>query len=151
MVGGDSKFVLTCTHTCARTHTHNTHLETKKRRWLAKWGSGLGKRKLVFFPVSTIKVMGVSSSSSTLGTLAKRWHLSQVFTYWVVSTPAEKWLPNLRLVGSFLFPWSRPPFGECVWDLYLFKFRDMSCVCVCVWEHVCVWAQVWSRHQSWEI
>ena len=57
MVGGDSKFVLTCTHTCSRTHTHNTHLEMKKRRWLAKWGSGLGKRKLVFFPVSTIKVM----------------------------------------------------------------------------------------------
>ena len=56
MIGGDSKFVLTCTHTHVPAPTHTTthiiSLETRKR--LAKWGSGLKKKELVFFPVLTL-------------------------------------------------------------------------------------------------
>ena len=45
----------------------------------------------------------------------------------------------LTLKWSFLFPWSRAPFGECVYDLYLFFFSRYE-LCVCVWEHVYVCA-----------
>ena len=40
-----------------------------------------------------------------------------------------------------------------IWRVYLFFGREGMCVCMCVREHVCVcmWAQIWSRHQSWEI
>ena len=49
MVGGDSKIVLTCTHTHVfpHTHTHDSYLETQREieiiHALAKWG--LGSRK----------------------------------------------------------------------------------------------------------
>jgi hypothetical protein len=36
MIGGNSKLVLTCTHTCSHTHTHNTHLEKKERKRLTR-------------------------------------------------------------------------------------------------------------------
>ena len=36
MIGGNSKLVLTCTHTCSHTHTHNTHLEKQERKGLTR-------------------------------------------------------------------------------------------------------------------
>ena len=51
MIGGDSKFVLTCTHARVPTHTHtHTHFRTKDS---PNGGRDQGKRKLIFFPVST--------------------------------------------------------------------------------------------------
>jgi hypothetical protein len=48
MIGGNSKFLLTCTHTRVPAHTHTQHTSRnkKKRDWLAKWGSGLTKKEL---------------------------------------------------------------------------------------------------------
>ena len=39
----------------------------------------------------------------------------------------------------FYFPRYRPPFGECVCDLYLFSISRYE-LCVYVWELVCVCA-----------
>ena len=62
MIGGDSKFVLTRTHTRVPPpppHTHNSYLETQRDRDLThspNGGRDQGKRKdhLVFFPMSTV-------------------------------------------------------------------------------------------------
>ena len=50
----------------------------------------------------------------------------------------------------FLFPWSRPPFEKS----FLLSWKRCVknvCVCVCGNTCVCKWAQIWSRHQPWEI
>ena len=39
----------------------------------------------------------------------------------------------------FYFPRYRPPFGECLYDLYLFSISRYE-LCVCVWELVYVCA-----------
>ena len=53
MIGGDSKFVLTCTHARVPTHTH-TYTFSNKR--LTKWGSGSRKKKVNIFPsVDTLR------------------------------------------------------------------------------------------------
>ena len=58
---------------------------------------------------------------------------------------------NIFFLFRFIFPWSRPPFGECcVCSLSLFSF-EIRVVCVGTCVRVCVWAQIWSRHQPWEI
>ena len=43
-------------HAHAFPHTHHTHSLPRNERDFAKWGSGLGKRKLVFFPVSIVPI-----------------------------------------------------------------------------------------------
>jgi hypothetical protein len=51
----------------------------------------------------------------------------------------------------FYFPRYRPPFGECVCDLYLFSVSRYE-LCVCGNLCVCVrMSAIWSRHQPWEI
>ena len=73
MIGGDSKFVLTCIHTRvpAHTHTHNTYLEIKKNEIdTRQMGVGIRKKKrhytlrkylVVIFP-------SVDSLATPLGT-----------------------------------------------------------------------------------
>ena len=49
---------------------------------------------------------------------------------------------------------SRPLFGESLFGMYMCCVcgcEGNTCVCVCVCVCVCKWAQIWSRHQSWEI
>ena len=47
---------------------------------------------------------------------------------------------------------TEPHLASVVCDLYLFSVsRYESCVCVGTCVRVCVWAQIWSRHQPWEI
>ena len=45
-----------------------------------------------------------------------------------------------------------PHLASIMCVLYLFSVsRCELCVCVGTCVRVCVWAQIWSRHQSWEI
>jgi hypothetical protein len=62
------------------------------------------------------------------------------------------WRKIFILSFYFYFPRYRPPFGENVCVLYLFFVsRYELCVCVGTCVRVCVCAQIWSRHQPWEI
>ena len=73
-------------------------------------------------------------------------------TWQRLSTPTEKFL---IIFFSFYFNFSlipTPIWRVCVCVLYLFSVsRYELCVCVGTCVRVCVWAQIWSRHQPWEI
>ena len=63
----------------------------------------------------------------------------------LVESPSCRYRQKYQLLTwseSFPFPWSWPPFGECVCQvsLSLWVSRYELCVCVCVREHVCVCA-----------
>ena len=56
---------------------------------------------------------------------------------YLMSTPAKK-IYCLLSVSLFFFPWSRPPFGECMWSLSLSLSFEIWVVCVCMGTYVCV-------------
>ena len=80
-----------------------------------------------------------------------------LFENGVLSTPAEKSsIFNLNSFYLFLFEFlffldTDPHLASVCVISISFPFRDTSCVCVGTCVRVCVWAQIWSRHQSWEI
>jgi hypothetical protein len=51
MVSGDSKFVLTCTHTRVPAHTHTQHTSrNEKKEMTHQMGVGIRKKKVSIFP-----------------------------------------------------------------------------------------------------
>ena len=52
-----------------------------------------------------------------------------------VESPSCRHRRKNTVLSFFYFPRYRPPFGECVCDLYLFSVSRYE-LCVCVWELV---------------
>ena len=90
---------------------------------MINWSSGLGGYLIkIMKPMAHPKPKKKSIS-------VRNWSRGRV------STPAEK-----SIFLLFIFPRYRPPFGEycmCVISIS-FPFRDMSCVCMGTYVHVCV-------------
>ena len=107
MIGGDSKFVLTCTHTHVPAPTHTTthiiSLETRKR--LAKWGSGLKKKRVSIFP-------GVDTCHADAD-VTGRVAVQAALVWWWERDPRRQqwWRVSSHWQG-------RPRLSHCCWGCY---------------------------------